>query len=140
MLTPDQLHAKDHGMNQDALEIRDPTAIGLLLAENAFKALAPYFDASRSLSEAAAMLGWKLPRMSAWVKRLLEANLLRVERIEARAGSSIKHYRTTAPVFYLPYDQVSAELLDAFRGRMNEQLEATLEWAVRRAQGSAYGL
>jgi hypothetical protein len=127
-------------MNQDWLEVREAKAIRLLLSENAFKALAPFFDAPRSLSEAAAILKWKLPRLSAWVSKLLGAKLLRVERVEYRAGSSIKRYRTSATAFYLPYEQVSAEVLDAFRERMNAQLEATLEWAVRRAQGSAYGL
>jgi hypothetical protein len=128
-------------MNQDWLEVREAKAIRLLLSENAFKALAPFFDAPRSLSEAAAVLKWKLPRLSAWVRKLLGAKLLRVERVEYRAGSSIKRYRTSATAFYLPYEQVSAEVLDAFRERMNGQLEATLEWAVRREERAGmYGL
>lgn len=130
-------------MKQDWLEVRHPAAIGLLLSLNAFKALSPFFDSARSLSEGAAMLGWKLPRTSAWVNKLLGANLLRVDHLQHRAGSSIKHYRTTAAAFYLPYDGLSAEALDTFRQCINKQLEATLESAVRRTQGAergAYGL
>jgi hypothetical protein len=122
-------------MNQPWLELTDPAAIKLLLSENALAVLAPFFDSARSLSEVAALIGWKLPRLTAWANKLLEVKVLQVERVEKRKGSSVKYYRTAAPVFYLPYSKVGAEYFDAFREELRVNLEYRFERGLRRSRG-----
>jgi hypothetical protein len=138
-LTRLQLHGQDRSVNQPWLELTDPAAIELLLSENALAALAPFFDRARSLSEAATLIGWKLPRLTSWVNRLLEVKVLQVERVETRKGSSIKFYRTVAPVFYLPYGKLGAEYFDAFREEMRVNLEYRLEQGLKRSMGQERG-
>jgi len=114
-------------------------AAELLLEDSALVALAPFLERERTLSEAARELGWKLPRLTKWVTRLVNAALLEITRTEARAGSPVKHYRAAAPVLYLPYTAVTAEAIDAFRARTQVQLGQYLQRGLERAYGEAAG-
>jgi hypothetical protein len=126
-------------VNQTSLELTNPVAIKLLLSQNALAALGPFFDSARSLSEAAALISWKLPRLTAWVNKLLEVGVLCIERVETRKGSSVKYYRTVAPVFYLPYSKLGAEYFDAFREELRVNLEYRFERGLRHSRGEESG-
>ena len=143
MLTCALFHEQHNRVNQTPLELTDPEAVRVLLSEHAFEALAPFFQSARSLSEAATLLEWKLPRLSHWVKKLLNVGLLDLDRVERRRGSAIKYYRTTAPAFSVPYALHDPVIFEDFREGLNLRMEETLAWAARRQRGQengAYGL
>jgi hypothetical protein len=126
---------KEPELNQGALEVRVPEAAALLVHPKAVVALAPFLGHERTLSEAAAQAGLKLPTLSYWVQRLLAAGLLQQTHTEARAGSPIRFYRSVAPTFYVPYAVLPPEVVETFRRRNSAELERRLDEALAEVYG-----
>lgn len=92
------------------------TTIGLL------GYLRPFLRRERSVTAAAAMLGVDANRVLHRVRRLEKLGLLRVSRLEPRAGRPIKHYRAVADEFFVPHEAVSDRTLEEVMLAIDEGL------------------
>jgi DNA-binding transcriptional ArsR family regulator len=90
--------------------------------------LAPFIAKERSLSEAAKIVGVKLNTMTYWVKKLLEMNLIKQTRSEARKGSSVRYYRSIADEIIVPVELIPKESYEAV---LFEQMQPIFEHFIR---------
>jgi DNA-binding MarR family transcriptional regulator len=138
-----QFQMEDSNLKEDAIEVRDPKVAALLVNTKAIVALAPFLHGERTLTQAAAQVGMKLPRLTYWIKKFVEAGLLQQTRLQQRAGSAIAYYRSVSSSFYVSYTVLPEEVADKYRRRTKEELEQRLEQALGEVYGSwggAWGL
>lgn len=83
--------------------VQDPEQARLLTHPESFKYFEPFIARERTVSQAAEEVGCKLDTMLYRVKTFLNAGLLNVSRLEKRAGRSIKHYRSNADGYFIPF-------------------------------------
>ena len=94
-----------------------------LLEPNTLAVLSPFVQQERSPADVAKELGTPLNSMMYQINRLLKLKLLRVHRVEARAGRAKKYYRAVAESFFIPYGLTAAETPE----RLLEQETAYLQ-------------
>lgn len=85
------------------LEIKSEVAAALLLKDKTRRLLAPFALGKKSMKEASEALSIKLTTYYPYVKRFENAGLIEVVEVIARAGRSIKRYRTVADEFFIPH-------------------------------------
>jgi DNA-binding transcriptional ArsR family regulator len=95
------------------LEVRDAARAKLLLDAEARRVLGPFMAGERSVTEAANALGLKPNTLLKRVKALERMGLLRVVRVEERAGRAIKHYSSVAASFFVPFVVTDLHTLEA---------------------------
>jgi len=100
------------------MTITEPDVARTLVELKTVQLLEPFMKREVSLSEAAAELNVKLPTLLYHVNKFIELGLLEVARVERRAGRPIKHYRTTAKAFFVPFDVTPSETLAHLMYRM----------------------
>jgi hypothetical protein len=86
----------------ETLVITNPGVAALFLKDNLPAYLAQFIGAESTVKRAAQNTGTKLNVMAYWARRFLHLGLLRVTRLEARGGSAITHYRSSANQFIVP--------------------------------------
>lgn len=91
------------------LVITNPKAAEFLIDPVSSEHLSPFMLGEKSLSQAAAELGLGKSRMSYWVKKLLEFNLIKVSRIEKQGKHKVSIYRASAEVFTVPLDLITTD-------------------------------
>ena len=96
---------------QERIIITRPEVADALTGFRTVELLEPFMKRELSLNEAAKELRVKLPVLLYHVNKFLKLGLLEVARTEARAGRPIKHYRSTASTFFVPYQLTSSETL-----------------------------
>ena len=102
----------------------------LLSNPSSFKFFEPFIARERSVTDAAEEVGCKLDTMLYRVKTLLKAGLLKVSRLEKRAGRPIKHYRSVHDAYFVPFEVTPyAELEERMRDHHRSQ-EAVILPAV----------
>ena len=106
--------------------ITDPTAIVYLANPANLECLVPFLGRELTLSQAAEELQSGLSRIHYQVNRLLEMNLLRITRVEPRAGRAIKHYSAVAERLFVPFDTTSFASLEEALGRAHLTLSRSL--------------
>lgn len=111
-----------------SLTITDPKIAAFLNDTTKNRFLAPFIARERSLSESANIVDVKLNAMTYWVKRLLEMNLIKQTRNEARKGSSVRYYRSTADEIIVPGDLIPKESYEAV---LQEQMQPMFEHLIR---------
>jgi hypothetical protein len=98
--------------------------------------LQPFLLAEHSLSEAAKRLGISKTRMSYWITKMLELNLIQVVRIEKRGKHNVPIYCATADVFSVPLELLPVEsdeaLLEAHTKTFEQTVKRSLAYIVRR--------
>lgn len=72
----------------------------------------PFLARERTVSEAAAEVGCSVDAMYYRVQKLLKAGLLVVARTEARAGKALKHYRSNADAYVIPFSLTPSATLE----------------------------
>ena len=97
-------------MNQ--LTITDETAARILTDTDSVRRLEPFMKRSVTLSEAAEELGLKLSHLLYHVNRFIKLGLLKVTHEQKRGGRAVKLYRTTAEVFFVPFQVTPSETLE----------------------------
>lgn len=107
------------------LVVTDPKAAALLLHESERAYLSYFFDEPLSVAAVAKRLNAPVPKVLYRVSKLERHGLLEVAREERRAGRPIKHYRTTAERFVVPYAHSGAADAQEFLGL----IEGTLRTA-----------
>lgn len=88
--------------------------------------LSPFVGHEQTANQAASLLGMPLNSLLRGVHRLLDAGLLRVERVEKRAGRAVRHYRAVADRFVVPYALTPAETPEALLAAEHAGPEARL--------------
>jgi DNA-binding transcriptional ArsR family regulator len=100
------------------------------------KHLRPFLSREASLSEAATFLNISKTRMSYWLKKLLELNLITVVRIEKRGKHNVPIYRSTADVFIVPLELLPIEsdeaILDAHLAEFEKTSRRSLIHTARK--------
>jgi hypothetical protein len=100
--------------------VQDPEQARLLTHPESFKYFEPFIARERTVSQAAEEVGCKLDTMLYRVKTFLKAGLLKISRLEKRAGRPIKHYRSNAGGYFIPfavtpYADLAERLKESFR-------------------------
>ena len=94
------------------LVITQPETAELLVNHKTSRFLVPFMKRELSLTAAAAELGVKLSTLHHHVTKFSSAGLLEVARSEPRAGRPVKHYRSTAKTFFVPFHATRSETLE----------------------------
>ena len=87
----------------DQKVIENPKVAALLLDEDERCFLNLFFQTPRTVSDVARELHCERVKVLYHVRKLLKYGLLRVARLEPRAGRAIKHYEASAHRFVVPY-------------------------------------
>jgi DNA-binding transcriptional ArsR family regulator len=95
------------------LAVRDAARAKLLLDPEARRVLGPFMAGESSVTDAASALGVKPNTLLKRVKALERLGLLRVARVEERAGRAIKRYASVAESFFVPFEATDLHTLEA---------------------------
>ncbi len=82
--------------------VTDPQAVRLLLQPRVREVLGVFLHAESTVGAAARALNMDIRRVHRDVQSLRAAGLLHETRLEARAGRPIRHYRASAPAYFVP--------------------------------------
>jgi DNA-binding transcriptional ArsR family regulator len=97
-------------MNTERIRNLDsPEAAEFFISPQSSRHLEPFLRGECSLSEAAQALALSKSRMSYWLAKLLQLELIEQVRIEKRGKHKVPIYRASAEVFRIPFDQIPAE-------------------------------
>lgn len=110
------------------LTVEDPEQARLLSDMNSFRYFEPFIARERTLTQAAAEVGCKVDTMLYRVRKFLAAGLLEVTHAQRRAGRPIKHYRSTADAFFIPF---AATPFASLEERLASQMESGNRKLVR---------
>lgn len=117
--------------------VRDPVQARLLTDPAALRFFEPFLARSRSASQAAAEVGCKLDTMLYRVRTFTKAGLLEVARLEPRRGRPIKHYRSSADAYFIPFDLTPyADLEERIREQMKPHADLLARALARRLRRS----
>ena len=108
--------------------ISDPKTADTLLNPITLRQLEPFLGEAKTVSEAAQETQQKANTVLARVKRFVTLGLLEVAFEEKRGGRAVKHYRSVADMFFVPYEASTAESLE----RMMKGREQFWESLLRR--------
>ena len=81
---------------REMIIIDNPEVSRLLNNTNAAKKLTPFFAKSRTITEAAEIIGIKIGSYHYWINKFLKLGLLQIAYKKKRSGSDIKYYITVA--------------------------------------------
>ena len=120
------------------LLVTHPAAVEILWLPDKRHYLKPFLGRSTDLAGASAELGMAKPAMSYWIKRLLEADLIRVERVEKRARHRVSFYRCVADrlrvsLEHAPMASYEAVFLDFSQRWQGQALAAMSRSLVKQA-------
>jgi hypothetical protein len=119
--------------------VRDPAAAELLMNPTTLRQLAPYLGRERTVGQAAVESGELANTVLKRAKRFLAAGLLEVSGTLPRRGRPMKLYRTTADLFFVPFEATAAESLEASLAERDAYWERLLRRNVVRARMEALG-
>ena len=115
--------------------MQDPRAAAILADPERWKFLGPFLGRENTLSGAARELGEPLHNVKYRAGQMVEAGLLTVTREEARAGRPIRHYRSTADEFFVPYSAMPAPTLDEHLYESDVTWQRAFTSALARTRG-----
>jgi hypothetical protein len=84
--------------------LTDPEQARLLSNPASFRFFEPFVARERSVKAAATEVDCALDTMLYRVKTFVGAGLLRIARLEKRAGRPIKHYRSVHEAYFIPFE------------------------------------
>ncbi len=114
--------------------ITETEAADVLTQPSTLRQLEPFLARSLTITEAARETGEKANTVLSRVRRFVKLGLLEVAQDIKRKGRSIKKYRTTADVFFVPYEATSAETLEAAMAERDAYWEDLLRKNVVKAR------
>lgn len=119
--------------------IRDAGQASLLLDPRTRRWLEPFLGRATTVGEAAAELGDKPNTVLKRVQRLLRAGLLEVVEHVPRRGRPLVRYRTSADVFFVPFEASSAATPEEALAQRERAPERLLRRNVVRARRETLG-
>ena len=118
--------------------VQDTDVADLLMDPVTLRQLEPFLGREATVSTAADALAERPNTVLKRVQRFVDLGLLRVVREEPRAGRAIKIYRTTADIFFVPFEATSAETFEAALAERERYWEEQLRTHVVRARREAF--
>ena len=112
--------------------VTDPEQVAFLTDPRLRAFATPFLARSASVSQVAAELNVKVNAMLYRVQQLQACGLLRVDRLESRAGRAVRHYRCVADALFVPFSATPFETPEA----QVRQSEALLHHAFAQALGA----
>ena len=120
--------------------MRDPAAARWLVRPSSLHQLAPFLGATRTVGEAAALTGEKPNTVLKRTRRLQQLGLLECVERTPRAGRPVRRYRTSAEVFFVPFEATGADSLESALAERDAYWERLLRRNVVRARIEAMGV
>lgn len=115
------------------------TADYLMEPRSGWRFFWPFLGVERSLSEVARLIGAPLNQVHYHVGIMLELDLIRVTRTQARAGRPMRLYRSSFEACFIPFETTSAESLAALLSRNDALWGQWLSWNLARVWSKADG-
>jgi hypothetical protein len=103
----DKLLAMKH--NLESRTVTDKNAIAFLTNPDQHRYLECFMGSECTMATAAERLGEPLQRIFRKVQQMLKLGLIEQTRLETRTGRGIRHYRTVANQFFIPFTDKSFE-------------------------------
>ena len=119
--------------------ISDPKTADTLLNPITLRQLEPFLGEAKTVSEAAQETQQKANTVLARVKRFVTLGLLEVAFEEKRGGRGVKHYRSVADMFFVPYEASTAESLERMMKGREQYWESLLRRNVVRTRFQEVG-
>ena len=123
------------------VQITDPKAARLLLDFRETAYLYPFARSENTVTGVARRTGWEPALLLHRVRRFERLGLLRVARLEPRAGRPIKHYRMSAEEFFIPHTVAPAatveDMLEAMDATLRRQMYRNIVRATAQITDSA---
>jgi hypothetical protein len=105
-------------------------AADVLMNPKTLRHLEPFLGTACTIKQAAEQTSQKANTVLARAKRFLALDLLTVVKEEKRGGRAIKHYQSTAEVFFVPYEVTTAESLETMMAERDRYYENVLRRGV----------
>ncbi len=121
------------------LIVTDERAAEVLTDPTTLRQIAPFLGRTLSVGEAARETGEKANTTLKRVQRFEQLGLLEVAEAVPRAGRAVKRYRSTADVFFVPFEATHAESLEAALAERDAYWERLLRRNVVRGRREALG-
>jgi len=128
-----------HGGAARTLIVTDERAAEVLTDPTTLRQIAPFLGRTLSVGEAARETGEKANTTLKRVQRFEQLGLLEVAEAVPRAGRAVKRYRSTADVFFVPFEATHAESLEAALAERDAYWERLLRRNVVRGRREALG-
>lgn len=136
----DEVHAEDLARPGRVTQVvRDPAAARWLVRPSSLRQLAPFLGQARSVGEVAELTGERPNTVLKRTRRLQQLGLLRCVEVRPRAGRPIRRYRTSADVFFVPFEATGADSLEGALAERDAYWERLLRRNVVRARIEAMG-
>lgn len=119
--------------------VRDADAAELLMNPTTLRQIAPFLGRARTVLQAAEESGELPNTVLKRVRRFRAAELLEIAGAVPRRGRPMKLYRTTADLFFVPFEATAAESLEASLAERDAYWERLLRRNVVRARMEALG-
>lgn len=119
--------------------VRDPAAAEALMDPDTLHLLEPFLGRERSVGQVARETGVKPNTMLRRVQRLQALGLLEIAREIPRKGRAIKLYRSSAEVFFVPFEATGADTLEAALAGRDAYWERLLRRNVVRLRREHHG-
>lgn len=132
-------HWEEGSQGAPAAVVHDAQLADLLTNPETLRQLEPFLGQESTVAEAARLTSTLPNTMLARVGRWLRLGLLELTREELRAGKAVKHYRTVADSWFIPFDNTSAETLEAGLAQRDRFWETRLRRAVVTAREQQVG-
>lgn len=108
------------------LQVESPEAARILIDLGELRYLEPFLGRERTVKEAADALGVRIDDLYFRVRRAERLGLLRVVKLEPRAGRAVKRYTTVADGFFVPHRVAPAGGFEALVLGIDLHLERVL--------------
>lgn len=126
-------------MNERICVITQQDQADALIQPKTLRQLEPFLGRSLTITQAAKELKQKPNTVLSRVRRFVKLGLLEVSEDIKRKGRSIKKYRTTADIFFIPYEATSAESLEVALAERDSYWEDLLRKSVVKARSEDVG-
>lgn len=114
--------------------VTDADAADLLVNPYTLRQLAPFLGQECTVTRAAQETHAKPNTVLARVQRFVKLGLVQVVREEKRKGRAVKVYRSTADIFFIPFEATTAATLEAVLQERDVYWETLLRRGVVRAR------
>jgi hypothetical protein len=115
--------------SHDQLRILNPAAARFVVNGESFRFLEPFLAQENTVSGAVRHTGADHSSVLYRVRQMLNLKLLEVSRVQHRAGRAIKHYRSTAAEFFVPFSVTDAETIRALMARFTTEFQTHFDAA-----------
>jgi hypothetical protein len=136
-MKPSKLSSKTRAskLPPETFVVNDPKSAAFLSDPEHNGYFCPFLEREVTLSEVALELQVPLNKLHYWVTKMLELGLIRVTRVQKRAGRAVRHYSAVAPAFFVPFAVIRAETFEAQLTLEDVSRQRRLSSAHARARG-----